>query len=204
MVVWGGNKKSSYLPEREGRQLWMDDLLPKPKWEKSVRTKATYLANFDWSKAFWNPLNVSETMNILAWRALGGAKGVAQLWVIGKIEHATLVVNQFPSYTVKLCLTSDDRKNLRLMLKKWGNLGKDWDPASIEPVVNFSTRPDKVEELIQLIADDEEARDVVRTIHFQDTFPFTYDVRGSADVNSNFPDPRHDVDDFKSGVRQWL
>ncbi len=82
---------------------------------------------------------------------------MAQLWVIGKIEYATLVVNQYPSYTVKLCLTEDDRQNLRLILKKWGNLGKDWDPTNIESVVNFSTRPDKVEKLIQLMSDNEEA-----------------------------------------------
>ena len=42
---------------------------------------------------------------------------------------------------------------------------------------------------------------MVRTIHFQDTFPFTYDVWRSADVDTNYPDPEHDVDDFKSGAR---
>ncbi len=124
------------------------------------------MANFDWSKAFWNPLNGLETMNILAFKTPGGAKGVAQLWLIRKIEYATLVINQYPSYTVKLCLTGDEQQNLRLMLKKWGNLGKDWDPTNIESVVNFLTRPNKVEELVQLMSDDEEARDVLRTIHF--------------------------------------
>ena len=86
------------------------------------------------------------------------------------------------------------------MLKKWGNLGKDWDPASIKSLVNFSIRPDRVEELIQLIADDEEARDVVKTIYFQDIFPFTYDMWGLADINSNYSDPRYNVNDFKSGA----
>ena len=124
---------------------WMNDLLPKSTWEESVRTKPTYLANFNWSRAFWNPLNGLETMNILALRGPGGTKGVAQLWVIGKIKYATLVVNQFQSHTVKVCLTGDNRNNLRLMLKKLGNLGKDWDPASLELVVNFLTGPDKVE-----------------------------------------------------------
>ncbi len=65
-------------------------------------------------------------------------------------------------------------------------------------MVNFLTRPDKVQELIELISNDEEALDVVRTIHFQETFPFTYDVRKSADVSSDFPDPAHNVDDFKA------
>ncbi len=91
---------------------------------------------------------------------------MAQLWVIGKVEYATLVVNQFPSYTIKLCLTGDERQNLCLILKKWGNLGKDWNPASIELVVNFSTRSDKVQELIELISNDEEVLDVVRIINF--------------------------------------
>ncbi len=86
--------------------------------------------------------------------------------MIGKVEYATLIVNQFPSYMIKLCLTSDNRQNLRLMFKKWGNLGKDWNPASIESVVNFSTRPNKVQEFVELISDDKEALDVVKTIHF--------------------------------------
>ncbi len=86
------------------------------------------------------------------------------------------------------------------MLQKCGNLGKDWNPASIELVINFSTRPDKVQKLIELISDDEEALNVVKTIHFQDTFPFTYNVRELANVSSEFPDSGHDVDNFKAGV----
>ncbi len=125
---------------------------------------------------------------------------MAQLWVLRKVEYATLVVNQFPSYTIKLCLTGDDQQNLCLMFKKWGNLGKDWNLASIESVVNFSTRPNNVQELIKLISDDKEDLDVIRTMHFQDTFQFTYDVRESANVSNDFPDPGHDVDDFKAGA----
>ncbi len=86
------------------------------------------------------------------------------------------------------------------MLKKWRNLGKDWNPGSIKSVVNFSTRPNKVQELIELISDNEDALDMVRTIHFQDTFPFIYDVQESANVSSDFPDPGHDVDNFKAGA----
>lgn len=108
-------------------------------------------ANFDWSKAFRNPLKGSETMSVLAMRRPGGTQVVAQVWVIGKLEYTTLVVNQYPTYTVKLCLTNDDRTTFRMILKKWGNLGKDWDPSSIESVINFSTRPEKVRELIELL-----------------------------------------------------
>ena len=65
-------------PSRLRRQAsWMDDLMPKLTWEESVKNKPTYLASFDWSRAFWKPLNGSETMNILAMRGPGGTKGVA-------------------------------------------------------------------------------------------------------------------------------
>ena len=64
------------------------------------------------------------------------------------IEYATLIVNQFLSYTVKLCLTDNDRQSLRHILKKWENLRKDWNFSSIELVVNFLTRLNKVENLI--------------------------------------------------------
>ncbi|MCJ1347516.1 hypothetical protein MMC31_005741 [Peltigera leucophlebia] len=51
---------------------WLDDLRPAPVWIDLVKSKSTYLANFDWSKTFWNPLNGSETMNVLAMKGPGG------------------------------------------------------------------------------------------------------------------------------------
>lgn len=140
-------------------------------------------------------------MNILAMKGPNGSKGVAQLWVIDKVEYVTLVVNQFPSYTVKLCLTGDDQNTLRLMLKKWGNLEKNWDLSTIKSIVNFSTRPDKVEELIGLISGNEKVQDIVKIIHYQDTFPFTYNVRKTTDMDADYPNPGHDVDDFKNGSK---
>lgn len=112
----------------------------------------------------------------------------------------TLVVNQYLSYTSKLCLTGNNQQGLRLVLKKWEKLKKDWNPANIELVVTFSKRPDKVEELIQLIANAEKARDVIRTIHFQDIFSFIYDVKGLADVNSNYLVLEYNINDFKSSA----
>ncbi len=86
------------------------------------------------------------------------------------------------------------------MLKKWGNLGKNWNPASIKLVVNFSTRSDKVQELMELIFNDKETLDMVKTIHFRDNFPFTYNVWELPNISSNFPDPGHNIDDFKAGA----
>lgn len=67
-------------------------------------------------------------------------------------------------------------------------------------MVNFSIRPNKVEVLIQLIVDDGETWDVIKTIYFQNTFPFTYDVWKLANINSNFLDVGHNDNDFKSNI----
>lgn len=86
------------------------------------------------------------------------------------------------------------------MLKKWENLGKNWDSTSFKTVVNFSTRPNKVEKLIQLIVDKEKAWNMMKTIYWQDRFLFTYDIWKSADVNTNFSDLEYNSNDFKSSI----
>lgn len=121
--------------------------------------------------------------------------------MIGKVEYATLVVNQFASYLVKLCLTGDNQNNLRLMLKKWENLGKDWDISTINSIVNFSTRPNKVEELIEFISGNKKVQEIVKTIHYQNTFLFTYNVQKTTDMDADYLDPGHDIDNFKNGLK---
>ncbi|MCJ1347517.1 hypothetical protein MMC31_005742 [Peltigera leucophlebia] len=91
------------------------------------------------------------------------------------------------------------------MLKKWGNLGKDWDSSSIDTVTNVSTKPDKVQDLIDLITDNEGVHDIVQAIHIQDTFPFTYDVREEAGVEGDYPNIHSQVlqqDEAASATRK--
>lgn len=71
---------------------------------------------------------------------------------------------------------------------------------SIRSVVNLSTRQDKIQEPIELIGNDKKAQDIAKAIHFQDIFPFTYNVWEFVEVTSNFPDSRHDINDFKLGA----
>lgn len=41
---------------------------------------------------------------------------------------------------------------------------------------------------------------MVKTINFQDTFLFIYNVQGLANVNSDYSDPGHNIKNFKSGM----
>ena len=134
-------------------------------------------------------------------KVLEGVREVAQLWMIGKFEYTTLVVNQYLSYTVKLCLTIDNCVIPRMILKKLGNLGKDQDLFSIEMIINISTKPDNVQDLIDLISDDKEVYKIVQIILIQDTFLFTYDVYEEVGVDGNYPNPGYDIDNFKTRAK---
>lgn len=61
-----------------------------------------------------------------------------------KLKYAILLVNQYLLYTIKFCLTTNDYAILYIILKKWGNLGKNRNFVSVETVVNILTKPDKV------------------------------------------------------------
>lgn len=94
------------------QQLWFDNLMPTPTWEDKVKSKPTYLANFEWLRSCWNLLNGSKTMNILAITSIGEIKNIAQMWVIGKLEYITLVFNQYPTFIIKFCLANDNCNTL--------------------------------------------------------------------------------------------
>lgn len=83
-------------------------------------------------------------MNVLAIKGPKRARRVAQLWIIRKLEYATLVMNQYLSYIIKLCWTIDNCVILCTMLKKQGNLGKEYNLSAIEIVINILTKPDRV------------------------------------------------------------
>lgn len=149
---------------------------------------------------FWNPCNRSGTMNVLAMKGLGGAREIVQLWMIGKLEYAILVVDQYSSYTIKLCLTTDNCATLCMILKKWGKLGKNWDFSFIETVVNILTKPNKVQDLIDLSLNNKEVYNIVQAIYIQDTFLFTYNICKEAKVDKDYPNLGYNINNFKARI----
>lgn len=140
-------------------------------------------------------------MNILAIKSIGRIKNVAQLWVIGKLKYITLIINQYLTFTVKLCLANDNCNTLQMMLKKWGNLRKDLDSSNIKSVISFSIRLEKFKKLIKLITDNKKVKNIIQVIHLQDIFSFIHNVHKSAKVKGDYPDLRNDIDNFKAKAR---
>ena len=56
-------------------------------------------------------------------------------------------------------------------------------------MINFLTRPEKVEELIELISNDKEVKDIVTTIHLEDNFSFLYKGGAKDTLTISFRSP---------------
>lgn len=125
-------------------------------------------------------------MHVLCSHGRDGSRGIAQIWVLGVIEFTALVISKFPMFTVKICITNNDRTRLKTGLKKNGNLGVTWSMISIEPVISVSAKPDFVESMINIMQDDSN-KAAVMIILEDKTFPFAYDVRNTPP--GKFPDP---------------
>lgn len=64
-------------------------------------------------------------------------------------------------------------------------------------VVNFSIKPGKLKELVQLMEPDD-TKYFVQNFEGGDTFTFTYDVRESSKLK-HYQDPGHDVEYLRAG-----
>lgn len=89
-------------PSLRRRQSWLDDLLPPETWTDSIQALFNYLALFDWSRTFWKPTNGSQTMHVLCTQGKDGSRGIVQIWLVGRIEFATLVMQKLRYSCVKV------------------------------------------------------------------------------------------------------
>lgn len=126
-------------------------------------------------RSFWQPTNASQSMHVLSTQGRDGSRGVAQLFVVGRLEFATLV-KKTDYWMVRTCITDTDRARLKTGLKTIGILGDAWSTTNIEPVISVSANPDFVLSRIDLMA-DEEMEDKVQCVYKDGIFPFLYDVR---------------------------
>ncbi|MCJ1347333.1 hypothetical protein MMC31_005556, partial [Peltigera leucophlebia] len=163
-------------PTLQRRQSWLNNLLPNEKRIDSIQVSSNYLRNLDWSRTFWKPTNGSESMHVLCAQGRDGARVIAQIWVVGIIEFAALVMEKFPTFIIKICITNDDRARLKTGLGQNGNLGDNWSISAIEPVTTLSAKPDFVETMINIMPDNCNKTTAMRILEDK-KFQFAYDVR---------------------------
>ena len=133
-------------------------------------------------------------MQVLGVRGIDGVKGVAQLWVIGKIDDPWLhQLGRYDSWCIKILLNQEDKRILKAGLKKHGILGETGAGEFPAHRVNFSAKKDYVDEQLRMM-DDQSNRQGLEVIVESKCYPFTYD--GTRTSN---PDPGHSVSQFKRG-----
>lgn len=117
-------------------------------------------------------------MHVLCTQGRDGSCGIVQIWVLGIIEFTALKISRFPQFTVKICITNDDRTRLKTGLKRNGNLEEGWSTSAIELVIAVSAKPDFVLSMITMMQDNDNKATVVSILDDK-TFPFVYDVRNT-------------------------
>lgn len=110
---------------RKRRQSWLNDFLPEERWIDTIKATSNFLANFDWGRSFWQPTHSSQSLHVLSIQGMDGSCGVAQLWLVGRLEFATLV-KKTDYWMVRICITEIDRNKLKTGLKTTGILGDAW------------------------------------------------------------------------------
>lgn len=115
-------------------------------------------------------------MHVLCAQGRDGARVIAQIWVVGIIEFAALVMEKIPIFIIKICITNDDRARLKTGLGQNGNLGDNWSISAIEPVITLSAKPDFVETMINIMPDNCNKTTAMRILEDK-KFQFAYDVR---------------------------
>ena len=173
---------------RKRRQSWLNDFLPEERWIDTIQATSNYLKNFEWERSFWQPTNSSQTMHVLSTQGKDGSRGVAQLWLVGQLEFATLVMKKTNYWMVRICITDIDRTKLKTGLKTTGILGDAGSTSCIKPVISVSANPEFVHSRINFMSeDDNKAKAKALSVYEDSTFLFIYDVRTTDP--GKFPDP---------------
>lgn len=144
----------------------------------AVKATSNYLANFKWKKFFWQPTNGSLTMHVLLTQGRDRSRGVAQLWLIGQLEFAILVMKKTDYWMVRICITNIDRTKLKTGLKTTRILGDVWSTSCIEPVISVLAKPNFVHSRINPMSKNHsKAKDKALSVYKDGIFPFMYNVR---------------------------
>ncbi len=147
---------------------------------------STYVSNFDWETSFWKPTTGSQTMHTLGVKGKDGSRAIAQLWLVGEILHASLVMMDRDYWAIRIQISTETRDKLRAGLKTHGILKGAWNPTSLGTEIFMSIKKDFVDSLIRIMPEDE-CKANVDSLLCNGTYPFTYDVKTTEP--GQFPTP---------------
>ncbi len=68
-----------------------EDRLGEETWLAYIMRTSTYISNFDWGESFWKSMESTATHNLCV-TGKDGAKGIAQLWLVGELQNTSLVM----------------------------------------------------------------------------------------------------------------
>ncbi len=125
-------------------------------------------------------------MHTFSIKGKNGSWGIAQLWLVGEILHALLVMMDRDYWAIRIQISTEIRDKLRAGLRTHGILKGAWNPASLNTKISISIKKDFVDSLVRIIPDDE-CKANVDSLLCDGTYPFMYDMKITK--SGKFPDP---------------
>ncbi len=125
-------------------------------------------------------------MHTLGVKGKDGSRGIAQLWLVGEILHALLVMMDRYYWAIKIQISTETRDKLRAGLRTHGILKGAWNPTSLDTEISMSIKKNFVDSLVRIMPEDE-CKANVDSLLCDGTYLFTYDMKTTEP--RQFPDP---------------
>ncbi len=125
-------------------------------------------------------------MHTLGVKGKDGSRGIAQLWLVGEILHASLVMMDRDYWAIRIQISTETRDKLRASLKTHGILKGAWNPTSLDTEISTSIKKDFVDSLVRIMPENE-CKANVDSLFCDGTYPFTYDMKTTE--SGQFSDP---------------
>lgn len=91
-------------------------------WIAYIMDISKYVFNFDWEISFWKPTTGSQTMHNFCIKGKDGSLMIAQLWLVGELQHILLVMMDKNYWGIRILISTKTRDRLRMGLKSHGIL----------------------------------------------------------------------------------
>lgn len=164
--------------------------LPKIAWQKKRSWHILYIHPHIFlisigKGSYWKIMR-STTMYHLYITGKDGFKGIAQLWLVRKLQNTLLVMIDKKHWGIKIRISTKTWNKLRDSLKTHGIIKGAWDPASFDTELSISVKKAFVDTLVKIMPDDK-CKTRVKDLLYNRTYLFTYDMKTTKP--GKFPDP---------------
>lgn len=136
----------------------------------------------------------NQTIYNLCIKGKNGSLGIAQLWLLGELQYALLIMMNNNYWEIKILISTKIRDKLKIGLKTHGILKDTWSPISLDIEIFISVKKAFVTSVVWIMLDNK-CKINVDFLFYNRIYSFIYDTKTIEP--RQFPDPKiFHVDNF--------